>query len=204
MELRICDKCKDAFIFEDGECECLCDCTDATYWECDEDIYPLLRTLWAKGYETEFSCSGHALTKHYSFNDVLDGVIDRPDYDVYIIVKGPVKVKDFDKYKYGNAYIRMTDVVKTYTEAMKIYDIELPENYKLDINDKYFKEYLSYFSEEDGKSFIDQLSKPDTITYRIGVDYIERPSGSYAERYRKLLEFRDDVAKLIDMLPENN
>jgi hypothetical protein len=202
MDLRICSTCKKPLCYEDGKPVNKCDCETPTKpWECDEEIYPLLHELWRKGYVTTNSCSGHPITRWIT--EACKTVIaTRYDFGGYISIDADtVKVKDFMKYKYGNAYIDYLDPKAAYINEMTENGIELPSDYVLSSKDPIFRNYASDFYQPDfAKTLVDSIDslKP---SYSIRMEWHE--TSFDINNYLKLLEYRCDMAKLIDLLPIN-
>ena len=207
MHIAICDKCKSVHPIDPFEHTPIktCDC-NADLWECDEEIYPLLRTLWDKGYNTKFSCAGHAISERYE-DDELVGTCDRPNYDVYIMLDASsIKINDITKYKYGCAYIEHNSIEKIYVNAMKMHGIELPKDYIFSIDEPIFVNYIYelYDSKEEADKELEWLRSAPAFDYRISVEYDESSKfRNYVRRFMRLLEMRSDMAKLIDLLPKN-
>jgi hypothetical protein len=207
MNIAICDKCKSVHPIDPFEHTPIktCDC-EADLWECDEEIYPLLRTLWDKGYNTKFSCSGHAFSGKYE-EDELAGVSDYPNCDVYIILDASsIKIDDITKYKYGSAFIERNSIEKIYVDAMIMRGIQLPENYVFDVDEPIFVSYIYdlYDSKEEADEELDWLRTAPPFDYRISVLYEgNNKCRNYIQRFMKLLEMRSDMAKLVDLLPLN-
>lgn len=212
MILNVCESCHNVIIGADiiratNRCNC-----NTKYFECDEDVYPMLRVLWDKGYKTRFSCSGHVVSHLDCFDTEAS---TKPDYNAYISIDGPsVKVKDFMKYKYGYAEIYIHDPATIYINEMRCNDIRLDDDYELTPTDEIFINYLAkhYPDEKDDilKWFSSDLCNY-TFNIRPSNDFMDKytipgynaSKSDTAENYINLLELRHDFIKLIQLLPYN-
>lgn len=207
MNISICDKCKAVHPIDPFEHTPIktCDC-NAALWECDEEIYPILRTLWDKGYDTKFSCSGHALSERYEDDDLV-GTCERPNCDVYIMLDATsIKINNITKYKYGCAYIERNSIEKIYVNAMIMRGIELPKDYVFSVDEPIFVDYIHdlYESEDEANEELEWLRTAPPFDYRISVTYEGyNKCRNYIQKFMKLLEMRSDMAKLVDLLPIN-
>lgn len=217
MIVKICDKCKNVAVARgdsNNHFDGICECKDSNYWECDEDIYPMLRILWDKGYETLYSCSGHALSQKYTQKTVRKTTTVKfvrntnyTDRDVYIVIDGDVKDKNLSKYKYGYAIIEEWHPVDIYLTEMIERGISLPENYKISADDNIFNEYIMKLYPDEYNDIINWVRNGTKKLYRIGIDpsFYENHNIriDYIDDYLDLLELRHDVAMLVNQLPNN-
>lgn len=201
--LKICDVCRKpiAYIDDNHQTKCACE-TPTNAWTCDEEIYPLLKTLWDKGYTTDFSCSGHPILI-YVGDDNTPYVKIGIDSGIYISIATPVKVKELEKWKYGSAYIRLEDGAE-----MTIRDIEqfvdLPDGWKFNPNDPIIKPYMDMVGKEQAENLRNWVNdKTCRPHYVIRCDYRDNSAEPYINKYMALLEDRHDMAKLISILPNN-
>ena len=200
--MKICSKCRKPIIFE-GKIQksaCACD-APSNPWDCDDESYPLLRTLWDKGYETEFSCSGHPYTIFYGGSDYTTPYIKTSvDGNPYIAIKASsVKVKDLDKWKYGEAYIRYEDSIEMMKKDIELF-IDLPKDWIYDPNDPIIQPYMDMVGEEQANRMRNDVL---SAHFCIRTNYHENDDASYIQKYMTLVSDRYDMSKLIDLLPIN-
>ena len=196
-------KCNSPVVVENDKAISMCKCNTlpdiSECWECDEDVYHLLKALWDKGYNTQFSCSGHSLSRYYT-DDGNCVLHERVDINGYIVIPGNcVRVKDLEKYKFGIAYIEKSNTMDLYIQQMQGL-MDIPKTYVISENDPTFKKFAyDYNSKKDADAIMEQIKHPETW-YAIRAEY---DSGYGLESYMKLMESRMDMAKLISLLPEN-
>ena len=203
MDLYVCSKCKMPLLYEKGVIASECECEIPNDpWECDEEIYPILKALWDKGYETQHSCAGHPVIRYKT--DAGYWMLSRQyDLNGYVsILASSVKIKDFTKYKYGCVYIEYRDPKEATIQDMRELGIELPSNYILTADDpKFLKFAHDNHQEEYSKSLIEFIRTCEPV-YDIRVEYA-RYTNYGLDGYRKLLESRNDMAMLVDLIPSN-
>lgn len=201
--IKVCSKCKKPMIYEGDTQKSLCACDVPTNpWECDDEIYPMLKTLWDKGYETDFSCSGHPILTFYGA--VSPYVKANVDGNPYISIKASsVLIKDLDKWKYGDAYIRLENSVNDLIHDIGLF-VDLPDGWKFNPNDPIIQPYLDMVGEEQAKNLKDWPSDPNYgAHYVIRNNYHINDDDPYLDKYMTLLSDRMDMAKLISILPKN-
>ena len=192
-------------IFDGKTQKSACNCDIPTDpWECDDEIYPLLKTLWDKGYDTDFSCSGHPLLTFLGADLITPYVKANVEGNPYISIKAStVKVKDLDKWKYGAAYIRLETPVDDIVHEIGMY-VDLPDGWKFDPEDPIIYPYLDMVGEEQADNLRQWPSSPTFgAHYVIRNDYRDGDTDTYLNRYITLLSDRMDMAKLISILPRN-
>lgn len=214
MILKVCNECHNAYVEEDNNTKSSnvnrCPCGDNTYFECDEEVYPFLKSLWDKNYETEFSCSGHPFMRNH---DATGSILLALDPSAYIsIVASSVKIPDFTKYKYGYAHIKYNDPRDFYANEMRRRGVNVTQEYTVTpyeckpgtIFDKYVSEY--YPTEKE--HLFEWLKGDVKCRYDIRCtkefyDKVDIPKLDYVLNYLDLLELRHDIAMLISILPYN-
>lgn len=200
---KVCNKCKSLVYYDDGKIMTTCKCGNPIDpWECDEDIYPLLRVMWQKGYETMFSCAGHCVSR-YNTDAGIWVLTNKIDVNGYIAFKASnVKCADIMKYKYGTAYIDYLDPKECYKEQMIENGIDLPEGYQVSADDETFIKYVNdFYKEEDAKTIIEHVKHCEP-SYNIRSEYMH--SEHSLDMYKHLMESRSDIATLVYQLPDNN
>lgn len=210
MILKVCEMCHAAYVVTNvgesdiGRCNC-----GKKYFECDEEIYPLLEALWGKNYKTKFSCSGHPFLHDFTTGEVQN----KMDYATYIsICASSVKVPDLIKYKYGYAHIEKRDPREYYANEMRSAGVNISSDYIVTpeectdgtIFDKFVKEYYP----EEKEDLFKWLGGNVEVAYDIKCtsefyDKVDIPKPGYISNYMDLLELRHDIAKLIQLLPYN-
>ena len=183
-------------------------------WQCDEEIYPLLCTLWDKGYKTRFSCSGHVVGTRHTTNG--EEVLDIPNYDCYIAFESNTVYNDISGFKYGYAKVEVHNEWDTIFDIAKRCNIDISENFVKDIdnpvtrarvrnviftsggNSKLVIEYYNRLR-DDAKTYILRSMLPSVTRIKLLSD----PNVGYLDKYKKLIKCRNDMIKLIEMLPNN-
>lgn len=182
-------------------------------WDCDPEIYPMLRTLWDKGYSTRFSCSGHPLntvTTPYG-REVLD-ICDR---DCYIALETNTVINDISEYKVGWARVMIRDEWETIMKVIKSAEIPLPLDFEKDITKVQTREIVRnaiIATGGDNQLVLEMTDKLHgeaktyilraTISKSMQCRLLDGTS-TYLDRYKALCKCRSDLIKLIEKLPEN-
>lgn len=191
------------YVGNEQKSKCLCE-TPTNPWECDEEIFPLLKTLWDKGYDTDFSCSGHPILTFYGETDARPYVKTNVDSGIYISINAPtVRVKDLDKWKYGSAYIKYEDGVDAMIRDISLY-IDIPDGWKFNPHDPIIQPYMDMVGKAQADNLMNWINE-DTFRahYVLRCEYHDDEKEPYLNRYMTLLNDRYDMAKLISILPKN-
>lgn len=182
-------------------------------WDCDPEIYPMLRTLWDKGYSTRFSCSGHPLSMVAT--PYGPEVLNRCDRDCYIALETNTVINDISEYKVGWAKVEIRDEWETIMKIIKSAEILLPLDFKKDITDNQTRDIIRNAIIATGGNNQLVLEMIDRL-YGEAKTYILRAAISksmqyrlldgtvtYLDHYKALCKCRSDLIKLIEKLPEN-
>lgn len=181
--------------------------------DCDPEIYPMLRTLWDKGYSTRFSCSGHSLstvTTPYGRE-----VLDICDNNCYILLETNTVNNDILEYKVGWAKVQVRDEWKTIMKVISQAEIPLPLDFKQDITIAQTREIVrdAILATGGNNQLVIEMNdklhgEAKTYILRAAIPQRTRKrmldgTTIYLDRYKALCKCRSDLIKLIEKLPEN-
>ena len=183
-------------------------------WDCDEEIYPMIRALWCKGYETAFSCSGHAVSEvTTSYGHEIVNTCSR---DCYIALRTNTVNNDISSLTAGWAKVQVRDEWDTIKRVIKHAGIPLPFDFECNISNPKTKKIVNdaiiltngdpVIATEmidrlhgDAKTYILRAMIPDRTRKRMMNDGVV----TYLDFYKALCKCRSDLIKLIEKLPEN-
>lgn len=180
-------------------------------WDCDEEVYPLLRALWNKKYETAYSCSGHVVRVGRNSNTV----VNQPDCDCYIMFETNTVNNDISRLKTGWAYVQKKNEWDSIFTVAEKCGIDIPSWFERDINNLKVSQFVYNVVKKSGGDYglyLEKMKrlKDEATTYILRARIPNRTEkklidndASYIEWYKKLLKCRSDLMKLVEMLPEN-
>lgn len=183
-------------------------------WDCDEEIYPMLRALWYKGYDTAFSCSGHVMSEVNAPRG--REVVVLGSRDCYIALRTNTVINDISEYKVGWAKVQVVNEWDSIKRVIKAAGIPLPLDFECDISNPETKKIVNdAIISTNGdpviaKEMIDRLHG-EAKTYILRAMIPERTrkrmigdgTFTYLDHYKALCKCRSDLIKLIEKLPEN-
>ena len=189
-------------------------CVDiSNAFDCDPEIYPMLRMLWDKGYSTAFSCSGHVVIE--KITPYGKEVLNQCNYDCYISLRTNTVVNDISDLKVGWAEIQVVDEWMAIKRIINNAEIPIPDNFVYDISNQQTRIIVANAILATGgnptivNSMIDRLHG-DAKTYIIRATIPNRTrkrmldgTTTYLDQYKALCKCRSDLIKLIEKLPDN-
>lgn len=187
-------------------------------WDCDEEIYPMLRALWYKGYDTAFSCSGHVMSEVTAQHGRPYGreVLDLCSRDCYIALRTNTVINDISSLASGWAKVQVVNEWDNIKRVIKAAGIPLPLDFECNISNPETKKIVNdaiILTNGDpviAKEMIDRLHG-EAKTYILRAMIPERTrkrmigdgTFTYLDHYKALCKCRSDLIKLIEKLPEN-
>ncbi|MBO7451216.1 MAG: hypothetical protein J6U54_12710 [Clostridiales bacterium] len=178
-------------------------------WDCDEEIYPMLRYLWSKGYDTAFSCSGHVMSEVNAPHG--REVVILGSRDCYIALRTNTVINDISEYKVGWAKVQVVNEWDSIKRVIKAAGIPLPLDFECNILNPETKKIVNdaiILTNGDpviATEMIDRLHG-EAKTYILRAMIPERTRKrmtTYLDHYKALCKCRSDLIKLIEKLPDN-